>query len=146
VPGDQLYARWAKEFAEIGLQYLSKWNTPKKPKHLAAPGWLMTADQRSLYWRLWAAACEYQGWDRLSAGERDQKRREVLAGLGFASVQDVDHTEGFDCVKHRLEGLSTSSTTSPPMPDCAGAFSRASTARCVICAKLATQNTLLQRS
>jgi hypothetical protein len=80
----------------------------------AAPGWKMTPEQRSLYWRLWAAACEYQGWDRLSAVERDEKRHQVLAGCGFASAKDIDRTDGFDAVKKRLEELVDIVHNEPP--------------------------------
>jgi hypothetical protein len=62
----------------------------------------MTKDQAALFWRLWSAACQYQGWNALSSAERDEKRHEVLAECGFESVKDVDSLHGFDRVKARL--------------------------------------------
>ena len=62
----------------------------------------MSRDQARHYWTLWAAACRAQGWDKLPSAERDEKRYEVMAELGFASVKDVDSTTGFDRLKARL--------------------------------------------
>jgi hypothetical protein len=69
------------------------------------PGWRMTQDQADLFWRLWRAACAWQGWDKLPSAERDARRREMLAECGFSSLTLVDSTHGFDAVKKRLEEL-----------------------------------------
>ncbi|HEX4122327.1 MAG TPA: hypothetical protein VH619_17055 [Verrucomicrobiae bacterium] len=66
------------------------------------PGWGMTQDQISLFWRLWSGACAYQGWDAMSSADRDEKRHEVLAECGFASAKHIDRTDGFDRVKKHL--------------------------------------------
>lgn len=62
----------------------------------------MTAEQASLFWRLWRDACAYQGWDALPSSERDEKRHEVLSECGFDSIKRVDSTHGFDRLKRRL--------------------------------------------
>jgi hypothetical protein len=65
----------------------------------------MTEGQWCSFWRLWGAACVGQGWDKLTAAERDGKRRETLLQLGFNSAKEIDKTAGFDRVKRRLEEL-----------------------------------------
>jgi hypothetical protein len=62
----------------------------------------MTEDQHKLFWRLWADACDWQGWSSLPAKEREQKRRDVLASLGFTSATLIDTKDGFDSVKKRF--------------------------------------------
>lgn len=69
-----------------------------KPKE----GWLMSEAQAAGFWRLWAAVMRAQGWP---SSENNQRRHEVLASLGFASIKDVDMKDGFDRVKKRLEEL-----------------------------------------
>jgi len=69
------------------------------------PGWQMTEDQHSLFWRLWSAAMRGQGWNTLPAAEQEAKRREVLASLGFRSAKLIDTRQGFDDVKKRFEAL-----------------------------------------
>jgi hypothetical protein len=51
---------------------------------------------------MWADACAAQDWNKLPSAERDDRRREMLAELGFASVKEVDSTTGFDRLKARL--------------------------------------------
>ena len=65
----------------------------------------MTISQRDLFWRLWAAACAAQGWNRLPAEEREAKRKQVLFELGFGSAKHIDPKDGFDAVKAELERL-----------------------------------------
>ena len=79
-----------------------------------APGWQMSQDQRRLFWRLWAAACECQGWNQLPSSERDEKRHAVLAELGFASIKTVDGKHGFDALKRRLQELADKVHVDPP--------------------------------
>ena len=55
--------------------------------------------------KLWPAACAGQGWDKLPSAEREDKRHEVLAALGFGSLKHVDKRKGFDRVVERLEEL-----------------------------------------
>ena len=62
----------------------------------------MSTAQMLSFWRMWGAACKTQGWDRLTPPQRDEKRHEMLAALGFASVKDVGMTGDFDRVKKRL--------------------------------------------
>lgn len=69
------------------------------------PGWAMTEDQHSLFWRLWAAACAWQKWDTLPSAAREEKRREMLLDLGFSSAKVIGTTADFDRVKRRLEEL-----------------------------------------
>jgi hypothetical protein len=66
------------------------------------PGWRMTVEQVRLFWRLWSAACRYQRW---TTSESEARRHEILMECGFASAKDIDHTDGFDRVKNRLEAL-----------------------------------------
>src|SRR5580700_10023690 len=69
------------------------------------PGWRMTFEQHGLFWRMWGNACIAQGWDKLPSAERDERRREMLAEIGFESIKDVNSTTGFDAVKKRLMEL-----------------------------------------
>jgi hypothetical protein len=62
----------------------------------------MTEGQVVLFWRLFGAASRYQHW---TTSEAESRRREVLMECGFRSAKDVDHLEGFDRVKKRLEEL-----------------------------------------
>lgn len=62
-------------------------------------GWKMSEEQASWFWRNWERACRVQGW---TGAARDVKRHEVLAGLGFASIKEVDKTAGFDRLKKRV--------------------------------------------
>ena len=69
---------------------------------------LLSESQLNLFWRLWAAACRCQGWDRehgFKVADVNAKRHEVLQELGFASLTHVDKREGFDRVKARLNVL-----------------------------------------
>jgi hypothetical protein len=71
------------------------------------PGWKMTVDQHGLLFRLWGDACRAQGWDRLSASERDAKRKEVTArvfGPG-KSWTEVNKTGECDLLFARLKFL-----------------------------------------
>lgn len=68
----------------------------------------LSEDQVKLFWRLWAAACRYQGWTRqrgLTSAQIDVKRKELLARLGFGSLHDVDRRAGFGRVKSELLAL-----------------------------------------
>ena len=66
------------------------------------PGWKMTPEQHRLFWRLWTAACAWQGWP---SQDCEEKRREILTALGFDSAKEIDSTRGFDAVKSRLMEL-----------------------------------------
>lgn len=64
--------------------------------------------QVAMFWRLWAEACDAQGW---AGDERETERRAMLARCGFESLTHVDRSGGFDRVRaeclrlaHRLEG------------------------------------------
>lgn len=60
----------------------------------------LSKTQVALFWRLWSRACKHQGWtDRRATEER---RHQLLADCGFASLHDVDRTAGFGRVKAAL--------------------------------------------
>lgn len=64
--------------------------------------------QQSLFWRVWARVCEYQGWTRergLTSEDIDARRRETLARCGFDSLRAVDRGRGFDRVLAELGRL-----------------------------------------
>lgn len=68
----------------------------------------LSKPQVAMFWRLWAAACRSQGWlpERgVSREEQEDRRHDLLACLGFASLHDVDKTAGFDAVKAALLSL-----------------------------------------
>lgn len=60
---------------------------------------LLSPGQQSKFWKLWAGACAAQGWQ---GEEKELRRKEVLLGLGFASLKEVDKLGGFDRVKAHL--------------------------------------------
>jgi hypothetical protein len=62
-------------------------------------GWKMTGAQAARFWREWAGVMRAQGW---KAAESEIRRKEMLARLGFASLKDVDKTDGFDAVLKEL--------------------------------------------
>lgn len=62
----------------------------------------MTPGQTKMFWRLWSAACATQGW---MGDEREVRRKEVLAELGYTSLKQVDGRAGFDRLKGRLQAL-----------------------------------------
>lgn len=75
----------------------------KKPSNAA-----MTDSQWRLFWILWKAACEAQGWTKekgYNGPAVDQQRYAVLNGLGFSSLLRVDPRGGFDRLKAELERL-----------------------------------------
>ncbi len=55
------------------------------------------------FWKLWAEACDVQGW---MGKDRELQRKNVLAELGWNSLKDVDRTSGFDRLKGHLLRLS----------------------------------------
>lgn len=68
---------------------------------------LLSKAQLTLFWRSWSAACTTQGWTRAAGwtvNQIDDKRHEMLKGLGFASLKDVDN-RGFDRVLAKLRLL-----------------------------------------
>lgn len=68
---------------------------------------LLSKAQLTLFWRSWSAACNTQGWTRAAGwttAQIDDKRHELLKGLGFASLKDVDN-RGFDKVLAKLRLL-----------------------------------------
>lgn len=68
---------------------------------------LLSKAQLTLFWRSWSAACATQGWTRAAGwttAQIDDKRHELLKGLGFASLKDVDN-RGFDRVLAKLRLL-----------------------------------------
>lgn len=69
------------------------------------PGWKMTESQWLVMWRKWGDVCRAQGWDKLPAAERDAKRREILAELGFTSAKEIDKGKGCDAVFRRFDEL-----------------------------------------
>ncbi len=69
------------------------------------PGWNMTPSQCFGFWRAWNAACQYHGWNKLSPSAREEKRREVLAELGYSSAKEISATDGLDRVLKRLKEL-----------------------------------------
>jgi hypothetical protein len=66
---------------------------------VAKPGWKMSEAQALTFWRLWQQACRAQKW---SSAENEQRRRQVLSALGFASIKEVGMTDDFDRVKAKL--------------------------------------------
>jgi hypothetical protein len=68
------------------------------------PGWRMTRAQHAHYFDLWAEACKWQGWDRLSTKDKDAKRKEIMADVfgGPKSAKDVDKDEEFGKIKARF--------------------------------------------
>ncbi len=68
----------------------------------------LSADQVKLFWRLWSAACQAQGWTReagLTADQIDAHRKALLSDAGFSSLTLVDRTAGFGAIKARLMTL-----------------------------------------
>jgi hypothetical protein len=68
----------------------------------------MTDAQWRLFWRLWNNACIAQGWTKANGWTStmvDQKRHEILGGMGFRSLNAVGSRDGFDRVKRTLEQL-----------------------------------------
>lgn len=63
---------------------------------------LLTKPQQTAFWRMWAGACDVQGW---MGNEREARRKEVLLECGFSSLTQVDRTAGFDRVKGALQRL-----------------------------------------
>ena len=73
----------------------------RKPA-LVKPGWLMSEEQARWFWRNWPLAVAEQGW---TAAESEDRRRAMLADLGFKSLKDVDKKDGFDRLKQRVMEL-----------------------------------------
>jgi hypothetical protein len=71
------------------------------------PGWLMTVAQHASYFHWWGKACEFQGWDKLPAKDRDLKRKATHADVfGFPiSAKDIDHRDGFTKIISRFRML-----------------------------------------
>lgn len=66
---------------------------------------LLSKAQVKLFWRLWAAACKSQGWDRhhgLNSTAVNAQRKTVLHRCGFASLTQVDPRDGFSRVRQEL--------------------------------------------
>lgn len=63
---------------------------------------LLSKAQVCWFWREWSKACSVQGWQ---GDEKEQRRREVLQEVGFASLTMVDKTAGFDRLKARVMAL-----------------------------------------
>jgi hypothetical protein len=74
--------------------------TPKKST------WKLAPKQQALFWRVWSAVMKWQGWNCLSAAEREAKRRKVLAELGFKSATQIGKTADLDRVLARFGELS----------------------------------------
>jgi hypothetical protein len=71
----------------------------------------MSDAQWRLFWRLWNNACKAQGWTKengFTSTMVDEKRREMLAGLGFRSLLQVGTRDGFDRLKSAVERLADS--------------------------------------
>lgn len=66
-------------------------------------GWLMSADQAAMFWRLWGKVMKAQKW---ASAENNERRHQVLAELGFESIKDVNMKGDFDRLKKRLLELS----------------------------------------
>lgn len=64
----------------------------------------MTRAQHAHYFELWANACAYQGWDRLSTKDREAKRKEIMADVfgGPKSAKDVNKDKEFGAIKARF--------------------------------------------
>ena len=66
-------------------------------------GFQISEAQFFLFWKLFKAACAYQGW---SKSEREEKRKWILWQCGrWNSLKEVDARRGYDSVKDRLEQL-----------------------------------------
>lgn len=74
---------------------------------------ILSADQISLFWRLWSQACRTQGWtaaDGCPSAQIDAERKRVLRECGFESLTAVDRLDGFTKVKNALLVLASDRT------------------------------------
>lgn len=73
----------------------------------------LSPGQVQWFWRLWADACKCQRWTPehgVTRAEVEDRRKDLLACYGFASLHDVDRKAGFDAIKAALLALQDSVT------------------------------------